>query len=91
LIRGWDEVIKYLDKKGKRESVLSRESTEKVSPTSQNESPKKTESPTKMDVEMDEDEEDRVIEHLVFVIHGYYISVALILESDKSWVKEWKE
>ena len=70
MIRGWDEVIKYLDKKGKRESVLSRESGGNVSPTSQNESPKKTESPTKMEVEMEEDEEDRVIEHLVFVIHG---------------------
>lgn len=68
LIRGWDEVIKYLDKKGKRDSVSSvgssKERTDNISPTSENESPK-------IEVDMDEDDGERVIDHLVFVIHGY--------------------
>ena len=65
LIRGWDEVIKYSDKKKTADNVStsSKGSPEKGSPNSISDIPK-------IEVETEEDEEDRVIDHLMFVIHG---------------------
>ena len=66
MIRGWEEVVRYSSKKGKRDSVSSNEEPIKDAPE------KASAGSVQSTLTENEDmEEDRVIDHLIFVIHGY--------------------